>query len=270
LLIRVHSRPFAVSNLIPLAAGGWLLCGCQSAIRSARQFANAPPAAVSPFLAHRTDLRLNPPDRAFHYEWLNTNRKIHRRALPIRQLYVAPVSLRYLRPRRASVAPWDQRRRIETAADAPELARRLHDEVVRAFQESPQARFRIVSRPSRDTLTLSLALVELTPTHVGANATKFAAKLFFGPIASVAGLAAPTGGTVAIEGRVTLSATGQPLYEFADQERDKLTFLSLRDFIPYGHAVIAIEEWARELEEISRAGPGQVVEDSTFWSLSPL
>lgn len=187
----------------------------------------------------------------------------------MRQLYVAPVTLRYLRPPLASVARWRPERATARDAEAPELAKRLRSEVIRAFQETPEARYRVVSHPGPQTLTLELALTELSATNVTANTAKIGAKMLLGPVATVGALAFRIKSTTAIEGRVSLSATGGALYEFADQEQDKMTLYSLRDFAPYGHVVVAMEEWARQIEEASRSGPGARVDDATFWTLSP-
>ena len=115
-----------------------------------------------------------------------------------------------------------------------------------------------------------MAITELNPTHPKINAGKLAAKLVLGPIASVGGLAVKSSGNIAIEGKLKLSTTGQTLFQFADNESDKLTFYSVRDFRPYGHVDVAIKEWARQFAKLAESRPGTQVSDASFWTLSPL
>ncbi len=244
-------------------------CGWWSGCQKLRPYVKAKPAELSAFLPHRRQMVRRPAKAAFQWEWRTRDQQQQRLAAPIRQLYVAPVTLKYLRAARVGVGRWEQDRGGTTDPAAPEIARRLRDAVIIAFQKSPTPRYTVVSRPSRETLTLELAITELARTRTGGNTAKLGAKILLGPIGSLAGLSLDTSGVVAMEGKVTLSATGTPLYEFADQEKDKLTLYTLRDFAPYGHNIVSLEEWARQIEEISRTPPSQPVEDSTFWTLMP-
>ena len=42
------------------------------------------------------------------------------------------------------------------------------------------------------------------------------------------------------------------IFQFADREKDKITLWSLRDFRPYRHSLVAIDEWARQFEKLTR------------------
>ena len=44
---------------------------------------------------------------------------------------------------------------------------------------------------------------------------------------------------------------------------------TLRDFQPYGHAEVAIEEWARQFEEVTRNPRWREMGDSRAWTLMP-
>lgn len=249
---------------VMVLAGCALLCSCQL-----RQYVKAKPAELSSFLPHRHEMRRNPSAAAFHWEWRTPDRALKRRAAPIHQLYVAPVTLAYLRAERAGVGRWETGRGQAVDPAAPQLAQYLRDAVIVAFQRSPKPRYTVVSHPSPETLTLELAITELASTRVGGNAAKLGAKVLLGPVGSLAGLSLDTSGVVAIEGKVTLSATGESIYEFADQEKDKLTLYTVRDFQSYGHDLVAIKEWARQIEEVSRSSSNHQVKDSSFWTLMP-
>ena len=76
-------------------------------------------------------------------------------------------------------------------------------------------------------------------------------------------------GNIAIEGKVTLSDTGLPVLQFADNEKDKVTLYTARDFQPYGHALVAMDEWAAQFEEFTRTFSDHMVEESSFITLKP-
>jgi hypothetical protein len=131
-----------------------------------------------------------------------------------------------------------------------------------AFRSSPAPRFKVADGPGPGVLTLQLALVELNPTNVVGNAVKYGA-----PGGSV--VSPMTKGNIAIEGKVSDSTKGTLLYEFADNEQDPFTAVSLRDLSSYGHSRTAIRDWARQFEELMRTPPGHKVKDSSAVSLNP-
>ncbi len=246
-----------------------LTLGTLSACGTVRTWVKASPARPSAFVERPELMRRMAPDAAFQFEWRQPDPQVVRRAQGRRELYIAPVTLAYLRPMTVGVTKLKQTQSAERDAGAPKIARYAHDEFMRAFQQAVAPRYRVVNRPAPGTLTLELAVVELNPTKVGTNAGKLAAKLLLGPVGSVGGLVVKGSGNVAIEGKLRLSETGQTVFQFADNESDKLTFYSLRDFAPYGHAMVAVDEWAQQFEALTRSSPGQTVEDATFWTLMP-
>ena len=48
-----------------------------------------------------------------------------------------------------------------------------------------------------------------------------------------------------------------------------MTFYSLRDFQPYGHATHTVEEWARQFEEFTRTRSNVRVKPSLCFTLDP-
>lgn len=148
------------------------------------------------------------------------------------------------------------------------MAQQLRRDFAGAFGEVPPGRYYVSSRPNPRSVTLELALVELNPTSAKGNAVKTAAKFFIGPLAGLGGFF--TKGNVAIEGKVRDSSTGALVCEFTDNEADRMTWYTLRDFRPYGHAEHAMKEWAAQFEEFTRATRGEKVKDTTFFTLNPL
>ena len=73
-----------------------------------------------------------------------------------------------------------------------------------------------------------------------------------------------------MEGKLRAGPRGPVLYQFADNESDKLTFYSVRDFRPYGHVRKSVQEWAAQFARLTRNPAGAKVRDATFWTLSPL
>lgn len=239
-----------------------LLASCGSTNRLLK----AKPAPLSPFFEqpeHMVDTRKQLP---FHKIWMTTDRKLEAEAVKKTKLYVAPVTLQYLRPIKKPLVrkevSWGS---IDRRED--QMALRLRNDFAKAFVRSPHPRYSIVQRPGPDTLTLELAIVELNPTSPKGNAVKTALKFVVGPVAGLGGYF--TKGNMAIEGKMRDSKSGGLFFQFADNEADKMTFYSLRDFKPYGHALKAMVQWSDQFELMTRTQPGQKMSDSSFITLLP-
>ena len=94
---------------------------------------------------------------------------------------------------------------------------------------------------------------------------KTALKFVVGPVASLGGYF--TKGNMAIEGKVRDSKSGKVFFQFADNDADKMTFYSVRDFKPYGHAIPAMRKWAEQFELMTRTAPGQSIKDTNCMTL---
>lgn len=182
-----------------------------------------------------------------------------------RKLYIAPVTLAYLRPVEKALSSQELAWGVQR--QAAEVAVRLRQEFAEAFRRSPNPYYQLVTQPGADTLTLQLALIELQPTSPKGNAVMTVLKFAVTPVAALGRFF--TKGNIAIEGRVALSKTGRAFFQFADNEQDKLTFINVRDFQPYGHAATAIREWALQFELMTRTPSGVRVEDSRGFTLRP-
>ena len=237
---------------------------CQSG--AARRLLKARPAAVSPFLDQRQHMRPARDRAPFHYVWRNEDAGVQNRVMQCTDIHIAPVSLAYLRPVSKKLARWEIEQGHFTRDEA-RMAAELRARFVKALQSSPSPRFRVVPRPTRQSITLALAITELNPTSVKGNVVKTASKFVIGPFAAILGVF--TKGNIAIEGKITLGAGGAPVYQFSDNEKDKMTFYTVRDYRPYGHALKAMDEWARQFEELVRTYSDHRVRESSFFTLSP-
>ncbi len=243
-----------------------LLCvSCQNP--TAQRLLKAKPAKISPFLDQRAKMRPARERVPFHFVWRNPDTATQVEVMRRTEIYIAPVSLSHLRPVSKKLAAWEMRRGW-TQRREREIAAQIRDEFARAFLNAPAApRFRVVTRPTAKSVTLEIAVTEINPTSVRGNMVKLAAKFTIGPASALLGVF--TKGNIAIEGKVSLSGQGTPVFQFADNEKDKMTFYSARDFQAYAHATMTIKEWAREFEEFTRTYGDHKVRESSFITLKP-
>lgn len=232
-----------------------LLPACSSTNRMLK----ARPVALSPFFEQPSLAQDASEQLGFQKAWTTPDPRVLTSGRAKRKLYIAPVTLEYLRRVNRAFASgevaWGGVRRQEM-----DVAMRLRDEFVAAFRRSPAPYYRLVSQPGKDTLTLRLAVIELNPTSPKGNAVVTVLKFVVTP---VVGLAAYfTKGNMAIEGKVVDSSSGRAYFQFADNESDKLTFINVRDYQPYGHAVNTMHYWARQFELMTRSPRGWKVKDS--------
>jgi len=178
-------------------------------------------------------------------------------------IYVAPVVTAYLRPARGTVTQ-KAGGMPKAARPVREIAGLLRHSFENASRQSPQPMLHLTRSPHLGGVTLELALVELNPTDAAGNVAKSAI-----PGGAGALLGGFTSGNIAIEGRVHDNLTGNILFEFADNEADKKSVASVRDYGAFAHAQISIQEWARQFEELTRTPASHKVEDSSAFTLNP-
>lgn len=238
------------------------LCSCQTSNR----LLHAKKVPLSPFV-EQPHVMTPARDRVpFHLTWRNFNRDAQWRVVKKTEIYIAPVRLDELRPVKQALV----KKEIEKGTvkrDEKRIASALRAKFANAFIHSPVSRYKVVMKPTANSVTLELAIVELNPTSPTGNAIKTVAKFFVGPLAGLGGIF--TKGNIAIEGKVRNSATKELIFQFADNEADKMTLYTVRDFRPYGHATVAMDEWARQFEEFTRTMPNHRVEESKFFTLMP-
>lgn len=253
---------------LPVLLTAWfaltLGVSCQS--RVVQKVTKAKPAPISPFLEMREQMQPARDRLPVHFVWRNESVEVQVEVMRRRELFIAPVELRYLQPVSKRLARWEMGQGW-TQRNEAEMAEQLRARFARAFEQSAQPRYRLVSKPGPESVTLELAITQLTPTSVRGNVVRTASKVVIGPLSRLLGVF--TSGHIAIEGKVSLSDRGTPVFQFSDRERDKETFYSVRDFRPYGHALVAMDEWAAQFEEFTRTFSDHRVKESSFMTLKP-
>ncbi len=239
----------------------WLV-SCEST----NQLLKAKPVAFSPFIEHPAEMKPARDRIPMHFIWRSQDEALRRRVLQKNEIYVAPVQMQYLRPLKKPLV----RMEVEYGSiDRNEqmMATALRSAFTQTFVQAPAPRYRLSSRPNDRSVTLELAMIELNPTSPKGNAVKTAAKFFIGPFSMLGSYF--TKGNIAIEGKVRNSATGEVVFQFSDNEADRITFFSLRDFKPYGHALQAAEEWASQFELFTRTPPQHKIVETFCFTLDP-
>lgn len=234
--------------------------------RSTNNLLKAKAVPLSPFIQQPQGMKAHRDRVPFHRLWVTGDPQIRARAARKEEIYIAPVTLKYLRPIKVALAREEVERGSIDRREA-EMAERLRREFAQAFAEVPPSRYYVTPQSNARSVTLELALVELNPTSAKGNAVKTAAKLVVGPLAGLGGFF--TKGNIAIEGKIRDSSTGELVCEFADNEADRMTWYTARDFRPYGHAEHAIHAWAVQFEQFTRSIHGEEVKDTWFFTLDP-
>jgi hypothetical protein len=196
--------------LLPLAAVV-LLAGCR-----------AKPAPDSGFLR---DPKLMTADKdvPFNRMYVNPTFRDER----FTELYVAPVNTDYVMAENiweqatlADVSKDDVKRNVHLLADY------LRNTFIKALQNDPKRRFKIVDKPGPHTLILEMAIVQIVPSKVELQALSLVPVGYVGLIATgvMAGSSAITQsedqgkGVIAMEGRTRDGAGGEVVCMFADRE----------------------------------------------------
>lgn len=239
-----------------------LCCSCETT----NKVLKAKPVPLSPFVEHPKQMKPARDRVPFHYAYFAKDPLVRQRALGKSEIYVAPVYLNYMRPLKKMLVRYEvEHGSIER--NEKKMATLLRNTFANEFKQAEAPRYKLAQKPNSNSVTLELAIVELNPTSPKGNAVKTAAKFMVGPLAGLGGVF--TKGNMAIEGKLKNSQTGELVFQFADNEADKMTFYSLRDYQAYGHAYISIEHWARQFEQFTRTRPNEKIKESTFFTLSP-
>jgi hypothetical protein len=253
-----HSRIHALAALLALAS--------LSACATVKTTLEAKPTTASQFLDPSHAMQEMGPRSPFLRSWTSGSQSQRIESVGRTEIYIAPVETRYLRPIQAKMAA-RQQRRWNRERPTGEIANTVRQEFIKAFENSKEPRYRVVDRRTPNSVTLELALIELDPSSISGNLIRKAATLKAGPVPALASIL--TNGHIAIEGRLIDSTKKWSLFEFADVEKDKMTFWTLRDFQPYGHSKVAIREWARQFEATTRNPDWAEMGDARIWTLSP-
>jgi len=236
---------FAFGSLTPVSAG----------------ILKADPAQPSAFIAHPTGLTKDPDHIPLNKIWRNPSAKAWERTGNFDRI-VIQVNTRYLR-HKEHASPVAQQQEARAAAEMAKYMRARFDD---AFAKG--GKYRVVSRPGHKTLVLELAIVELHPTNVPVNVVATGASVVAPGANFVASMISR--GTIAMEGKLRNGETGELLEEFTDREHDKSSAFSFRDYSPYAHGRRAADDWAKEIEAMSRTPRNQKVHGAMAFTLNPL
>jgi hypothetical protein len=181
-------------------------------------------------------------------------------------IYIAPVNTDYLLK-----SNWWQKglRSSQMKDDVAYLATYMRTQFVKAFQDDPRHRFRVVLTPDKGSLTLEMALTELVPSHLLLAALKIGGP--YGSGVAVAGLerGAEAQSTVAFESRIKDTDTGETLAMAADREYAKFRPIDISGLVWFGPAENIIKTWAQQFVQVANKQPGEIIKPASNFSLLP-
>ncbi len=243
------SQKISLGTLILIAIA---LTGCQSMKAEPSKGAGFVPVEQ---MEQRADL-------PFNKVWVKagTDWKVYK------SIYIKEVNTRYL----MQANWWEQgMRKNDYEKDVQTVAQYMRDKFIKAFQEDPNRRFQVLQSPAPGSITLELALTELVPSKPFLEALALAAP--YGSGVAVEATARKTGavGTAAFEARIVDSGSGAVLAMAADREEAQVAPLNLRAFTWYEVAHKIIDDWAKQFVEVANKRPGQVVKDTSPFTLMP-
>ena len=187
------------------------------------------------------------------------------------ELLVAPVNTQYVRAQsiweKANVINVSQE---QLAKDINALADYTRQSFIRAADQDPQKRFKVVGSAGPKTLILELALVQVVPSKAAMNALGYVTWVpsAVTSVGSMGTDSQDTGkGVIAIEGRVRDGATGEIIGMFADRERPKTAIVDIKSLNWWAPAKSVIDDWSRQLIALANRPPGGVVKDSPAFEL---
>lgn len=201
-------------------------------------------------------------DLPFHSSWVKAGVDWKK----YKSLYVKDVNTQYLLD-----ANWWQQsvRKDKMEADVREVAGYMKQEFKDAFRSDPQNRFQVVESPAEGALVLEMALTELVPSHPVMEALSIAAPYGSGIAVQAAAKESGAKATVAFEAKIKDAATGEVLAMVADREQGKAAPINLRALTWYKEAEGIIDEWAGHFVQIANRRPGEIVKDSSPFTLKP-
>lgn len=183
-----------------------------------------------------------------------------------REIYVAPVNTQYMLDmdwmHKSSGANWLS----DVKQDIENLAEYFQQQVVKAFKNDPQHRFKVIDSPAESkhrALRIELALIEIDPSE---------------PVLHALGWMVPGGGTAAgivnqrraaFEGRLRDGKTNEVLATFADRDMQDAGPIDLTRLTWYGPAKGIMDRWAQQFVQILNRKPGEAVTDPTAVTLRP-
>jgi hypothetical protein len=183
-----------------------------------------------------------------------------------RTIYIAPVNTDHL-----VRATWWQEsiRADQMQQDIQNMAAFMRAQFIKAFQDDPRRRLRVVMSPESGSLTLEMAITELVPSKVLLNVIKVAGPYGSGLAAGALERSAEAQSTVTFEARIKDADTGQTVAMFADRQYATLRPIDIKGFTWYGNAEDIVEQWANQFVEVANRRPGETIKPASTFSLIP-
>lgn len=242
----------------------FLLAGCSSIQTGTNEMkaVAVEPAPDVGFIEH-PEQQIQRADLPFQKVWIKPGFD----KSPYRELVVAPVNTQYMMEmdwlHKASSASWFS----DVQKDIAELARYFHHQVVQAFQNDPNHRFKVINSPGdhrQPALRLELALIEIDPSTPVLHALSWA-----GPIGTGSAVGAVNQRRAAFEARLRDLQTGEVVATFADRDMADVGPLDLTRLTWYGPAKGIMDRWAKQFVQVANRKPGEMVTDPTPFTLRP-
>ena len=184
-------------------------------------------------------------------------------------LVIAPVNTEYLMENTGWKAANPGNDDLEESAR--KLAQYTEETFREAFQKDERPGVKLATQAGPRTAVLELAIVELVPSKAVLGALRLAAPAFGPAGILVGGGSAAAGGrpSVAIEGRLKDSVTGEELFVFADRKASQMRIIDLKAVTWWGHAKDIIKDWANECVELTKTPKDYQVKERGFFTLKP-
>jgi hypothetical protein len=180
---------------------------------------------------------------------------------------IQPVSTEYLLENTGWKAANPGNAKLDEAAK--ELAQYTEEAFDDAFRSWKDSALLVGFRPGPRTLSLELAITELVPSKAALSAVGLVAPAAGQVVVGAGAKAAAGRPSVAIEGRVRNSQTGELLMMFADREERQWRVIDVKSVTWWGHAKPIINDWARQCAELANTPSTYKVQDRSKFTLKP-
>ena len=247
-------------SLVPgILLCGIILSGCATT-GSVDAKLKAPPSKGAGFVAQEQMTKA--PDLPFNKAWAKPGVDWPRYTT----IYIAPVNTDYLLK-----STWWQKsfRASQMADDVVHIATFMRTQFIKAFENDPHHRFRVVSIPEKGSLTLEIALTELTPSQVFLAVIKIGGPYGSGVAAAGLERGTETQSTVAFESKTKDTDTGETLAMAADREYAKFRPIDISGLAWYGPAENIIKTWAQQFVQVANKQPGEIIKPASNFSWMP-
>lgn len=223
----------------------------------------APDEGFLPFNDKLNEMRERSP---FNAGWIPDAKKLDELKKTYKNILVLPVVTDLLEEKikkSGNSESWKK----EHIEDAREIAKYFEQKMLLDFKkDNIYTTSSATSDPQPNSFVWEIAITELDPTSPAISAAATAAGFFVpgGGLIRVAGT-----GSIAIEGIIRDSNTGDVLATFKDRESDKSSPFSVNDFRLYAHAREAIDDWCEQFFLLATTTKDVKVEDSLPVTLNP-